>query len=130
MSKKQQVVKGIRQEDELHFVVDQSINQAVGVPSGKIITDSDEMTFVYLLECEEGYIPIHFPQTVWPQMVEVLQHQLHPYLVMQHEKIQLTSFTDELTMLIFNIEGNGNYGEAFSSAVEKAFQPILLSEQV
>ena len=25
-------------------------------------------------------------------------------------------------MLIYNIEGNDNYGEAFSSAVEQAFQ--------
>jgi hypothetical protein len=28
-------------------------------------------------------------------------------------------------MLIYNIEGNNNYGEAFSSAVESAFEEIL-----
>jgi hypothetical protein len=39
--------------------------------------------------------------------------------------VSLNGFIEELTMLIYNIEGNNNYGEAFSSAVESAFEEIL-----
>ena len=39
----------------------------------------------------------------------------------------LDGFIEELTMLIYNIEGNNNYGEAFSSAVELAFEEVLKS---
>jgi hypothetical protein len=37
----------------------------------------------------------------------------------------LINFQDELNALIFNIEGNHNYGEDFSTAVEEAFAEIL-----
>ena len=33
-------------------------------------------------------------------------------------------------MLIFNIEGNNNYGEAFSDAVEKAFSELLTNYRI
>ena len=44
-----------------------------GIPSGKMITDSDNLSFVYLLEVEEGYDHLHFTQAVWPLMVDVLE---------------------------------------------------------
>ena len=39
-------------------------------------------------------------------------------------------FYEELEALIYNIEGNDNYGESFVSAVETAFQTILTNNEV
>ena len=58
-------------------------------------------------------------------MVDVLTMNSDPVLSWKDEIISLPGFKDELTMLIYNIEGNDNYGEAFSSAVEQAFSTIL-----
>ena len=97
--------------------------------AGKMITDSKEMTFVYLLDEEEEYGYVHFPQSVWPLMVDVLKGNKDPVLLHNDVRIPLIGFVDELTMLIFNIEGNDNYGEQFTTVVEKAFVEILTSSE-
>ena len=85
-----------------------------------MITDTDAFSFVYLFDEEEGYSYYHFPKDVWPLMADALKigQGSGIYLGMM-ANINLTGFKEELTMLIFNIEGNDNYGEEFSSAVEQ-----------
>ena len=56
---------------------------------------------------------------------DALKMDKDPVLSWNDGDINLTGFKEELTMLIFNIEGNDNYGEEFSSAVELAFSTIL-----
>lgn len=97
----------------------------MGAPSGKMITDSEAHSFVYLLDEDEGYGQLHFTQDVWPMMAASLLASSDPIISYDGETIELTSFKEELTMLIFNIEGNHNYGEAFSKAVEEAFADLL-----
>ncbi|WP_432354693.1 hypothetical protein [Sporosarcina sp. A2] len=94
--------------------------------SGKMITDSDACNFVYLFEDGETYQYVHFTEDVWPLMQQLIeQNNGDPLLKCENGTVQLTGFTEELTMLIFNIEGNGNYGEAFMLAVEETFQKTL-----
>ena len=57
---------GIQNGAEIRFLLTKTPEHPIGTPSGKMITDSDEITFVYLLEEEEGYSHIHFTQAVWP----------------------------------------------------------------
>ncbi|MGM9922607.1 MAG: hypothetical protein ACI33O_15235 [Bhargavaea sp.] len=94
-------------------------------PAGRMITDTDSGTFVYLLDDGERFVHIHFPEEIWPQMATALQVGQNPVLSAGELRIELVNFADELEMLVFNIEGNDNYGEAFSTAVEKAFSQIL-----
>lgn len=94
-------------------------------PAGQMITDSDDMAFVYLMDEEDGYSYVKFPQSIWPLLVETLQSKENPMLKWGTEQIELVNFQDELQSLIYNIEGNYNYGEIFTTAVEKTFAELL-----
>lgn len=115
----------IRDAGEIRFLMAETAAEPQGTPSGKMITDSENLSFVYLLEVEEGYRHLHFTQAMWPLMMDVLKSDCNPVLAWKDKVIALDGFKDELTMLIYNIEGNDNYGEEFSSAVEQAFHDIL-----
>ena len=125
MSIQIQIDSGIQDAEEVRFLLATTADDLQGIPSGKMITDSENLSFVYLLEIEEGYRQLHFTQAVWPLMLEVLKLDVDPVLAWQDKIVSLKGFKDELKMLIYNIEGNDNYGEAFSLAVEQAFYDIL-----
>lgn len=127
MSILNRIDSGIQNGEEIRFLLTETAEGLAGNPSGKMITDSDAFSFVYLFDVEDGYNYYHFPQIVWPLMVDVLKTDADPILSWNGGEVTLTGFKDELAMLIFNIEGNDNYGEAFSSAVEHAFSSILQS---
>lgn len=120
-----QIDRGVQNGTEIRFLLAEEDDISALKPAGKMITDSEKKTFVYLIDEDEGYGHIHFTQAVWPLMVEVLKSEIDPVLIYGEENIRLTNFTEELDMLIFNIEGNNNYGEAFSTSVEEAFAEIL-----
>lgn len=92
---------------------------------GQMITDSDSLAFIYLLEDESGYHYVKFQQDMWPMLVNTLKANEDPTLQVGENVLTLHRFKEELEMLIFNIEGNDNYGNAFSTAVENAFSEIL-----
>ncbi|CAM3098529.1 hypothetical protein FITA111629_03435 [Filibacter tadaridae] len=116
---------GIQNGEEIRFSLPNTAERPTGTPAGKMITDSDNVSFVYLLDEEIGYSHIYFKQDVWPYMVKALQAEKEPILFYGEESMVLVGFKEELMMLIYNIEGNDNYGEAFSTAVEQAFNVIL-----
>ncbi|MFD1205994.1 MULTISPECIES: hypothetical protein [Sporosarcina] len=120
------VMDGIQKGNEIHFILhDEEAAVQLGKPANKMITDSEEMSFVYLFDHEHGYTYVHFPQNTWGHMAKALQLDGDPIMISQGKSIPLVGFKDELTMLIFNIEGNDNYGEAFTSAVEHQFHDLL-----
>lgn len=120
---------GVRNGDEIRFQFPNKPESSLGTPAGKMITDSEKITFVYLLDESEGYGHIHFTQAVWPLMVAALNSDTDPTVFWEEQSMILTGFREELEMLIFNIEGNNNYGEKFSSAVEQAFAEKLQSTE-
>ena len=119
------VERGFETDGKIHFIMNDTASRPSGEPAGKMITDSDGLAFVYLFEQEEGYGQLRFPENVWPYMVDALKTGIDPVLSWQDDIIPLVGFKEELTMLIYNIEGNDNYGEAFSTTVEHAFGSIL-----
>lgn len=129
MNKQNRIESGSLNGAEIRFLLSETPNHSLGTPSGKMITDSDSFSFVYLLEEEEGYSQIHFTQAVWPLMAEMLKSNATPVLSLGDETLLLTGIKDELMMLIYNIEGNDNYGEEFSSAVESAFSDFLQTSE-
>ena len=125
MNIQNRINSGLRNNEQIVFLLVDGAEKPQGLPSGKMITDSDNVSFVYLLDGEDGYNHVYFPEAVWPYMLDVLTTETDPAISWHEERIELPGFKDELLMLIYNIEGNDNYGEAFSSAVEAAFSTIL-----
>ncbi|MBK3494906.1 hypothetical protein JFL43_08530 [Viridibacillus sp. YIM B01967] len=125
MRKTYTVENGTQLENQIHLQLNGEMPNCKWKAAGQVITDSDEMAFVYLMDAGEGYQYIKFPQTIWPLLVKTLQSDSEPLLTWGEEQIELVNFQDELNALIFNIEGNHNYGVDFSTAVEEAFAEIL-----
>lgn len=125
MSMQIEVLKGVQKEKEIEFSLSEASLGKPFVPAGKMITDSEKMTFVYLIDDGDVYGHVHFKQEFWPLMKKAIQMDKDPIVIVNKEEIRLPQFIEELTMLIFNIEGNNNYGEAFSCAVEEAFEAVL-----
>lgn len=125
MSNLYQVNHGFLNGDTIHFTVAEMVEAPEGNPAGKMITDTDSFSFVYLFDVEDGYAYYHFPQAVWPIMAEALKMNIEPVLSWNGGEVTLNGFIEELTMLVFNIEGNDNYGESFSTTVEQVFSSIL-----
>ncbi len=121
-----QITEGHLKESVSCFTYNETAKTLGDIPSGKMITDSDALSFVYLFEDGEAYRYLHFRQEVWPLMQQLIeQNNGDPLLECKDGDILLSGFREELTMLIFNIEGNGNYGEEFMLAVEQAFHKTL-----
>ncbi|GKV67579.1 hypothetical protein NCCP2716_00770 [Sporosarcina sp. NCCP-2716] len=119
------ITNGYVKDGTVTFTYEGPAEQLGQQPAGKMITDSDEGTFVYLFEDGEDYKYLHFTQGVWPLMQLLSAGSQDPMLACSDAEIVLNGFTEELTMLVFNIEGNGNYGETFMLAVEEAFADTL-----
>jgi hypothetical protein len=119
------VDSGVQNGSDIRFLL-QEVPQELEVQAGgQLITDSDNQAFVYLMDVVDGYIYVQFPKTVWPLLATSLEADKEPVLTWGQSEIQLDNFREELSMLIFNIEGNHNYGEEFSNAVEEAFKDQL-----
>lgn len=119
------VHSGVQLENEIKFILEETSIQTNIKAGGQMITDSDSLSFVYLLENEAGYHYVKFGQDVWPLLVNTLKASQDPTLQYGDVELALHMFKEELEMLIFNIEGNNNYGADFSKAVEEAFKEIL-----
>lgn len=119
------VLSGVQLENDIRFTLEVLPNNPQLKAAGQMITDSDSMAFIYLLEDEIGYHYLKFGQEVWPLLVNTLKAVKDPSLQIGDKELILQGFKEELNMLIFNIEGNDNYGGDFSRAVEEAFSEIL-----
>lgn len=112
-------------EELLTFSVNENVEYDKMTPAGQVIADSDDFAFVYLCDVGDTYAYIRFEQPVWHVLVKMLVQQQNPTVQVNATSIVLRHFFEELQMLVYNIEGNGNYGDEFVSAVEQAFQRIL-----
>lgn len=119
------VDSGVQNGSEIRFLLQEVPQELEVLAGGQLITDSDNHAFVYLMDVVDGYIYVQFPKTVWPLLASSLEAENEPVLTWGQSEIPLVNFREELTMLIFNIEGNHNYGEEFSNAVEEAFKEQL-----
>ncbi|WP_301107787.1 hypothetical protein [Sporosarcina sp.] len=128
MDSKNKIIKTIQQDNEMHFILSPENEWPLGSPAGKMLTDTDRQSFVYVFDHESGYRYAYFQQESWEGLVEMLLNKLAPVIVWNDEKVHLDGAIEELEALILNIEGNDNYGETFSAAVEEVFRPVL--EQV
>ncbi|MGI2327418.1 hypothetical protein [Planococcus sp. YIM B11945] len=114
-------------ETEIHFVVD-AAEPAVGIEaSGRMIADSENRAFVYLLDSGTKFIYLQFSEAVWPSLAEALERETVPLLMYGQQILPLVRFHEELWMLLENIKDNTNYSETFRLAVETVFDEALAS---
>lgn len=122
---KNEIIETRNQGNEIHFIMNPEAEWPLGDATGKMLTDTDRQSFVYIFDHAAGYRYAYFPQDSWKGLVDVLLEQAEPVICWQDEKLSLIGVAEELQALVFNIEGNDNYGEEFSTAVEEKFKPVL-----
>lgn len=121
MNKKLQITKAELTKQELILSVDHSIQFDHIRAAGQMLVDSDDISFIYLLETDDQYVYLVIKKEYWSKVKESKELELPIYISNGSEKIVLEQFFEELDYLIQNIEGNGNYGEEMEKAVEAAF---------
>lgn len=114
-------------EKNIEFFIEETEPAESIEASGQMLTDSDNQAFVYLLDTGTDYIYVQFGVHTWPALTQALQQKQVPLLIWGKQVMPLAEIHEELWMLVENIEGNDNYGEAFRTAVEEAFHEALAS---
>ncbi len=114
--------------NELHFSLNENDQKIKFQPAYQVLADSDGQAFIYLVEEGDNLSYVSFPKNVWPQLLEIVKREKNPHLQIGGKSIELENFYEELLALIYNIEGNDNYGEDFVKAVEVTFHEILAEE--
>lgn len=100
------------------------------IPAKQVLVDSDEMAFIYIVEEAGAFSYLSFKETVWPALLQMVQEGNDPVLQVGNEQIVLEQFVQELEGLLYNIEGNSNYGEAFVQKVETVFEAFYTDNEV
>lgn len=113
------------ENQQLHFSLNDNELNLQLKPAAQLIADSDDFAFIYLLDAGDDYHYLRFQPTIWPELVYLLQTKQDPILQVGTEILELTNFYEELEMLVYNIEGNYNYGAEFVQAVETHFRAVL-----
>ncbi|MEG0386315.1 MAG: hypothetical protein RR642_16365 [Solibacillus sp.] len=117
-------------DQQLHFILNEKEQHIQLQTTGQVIVDSDNETFLYIVEENNAYSYISFTKEIWPQLLQMVLSDQTPFLRLHDRQIELTNFVEELSMLLFNIEGNGNYGEVFVVAVEQEFSKFFELNEV
>ncbi len=81
-------------------------------PANRMIVDSDNFSFIYLLDNGDVFSRLHFVKETWSMLRDNRGKD-----IIVNDTLILTSFWEELSDLLENIEGNNNYGQAFEEAV-------------
>ena len=113
------------ENQQLYFSLNDNESNLQLKPAALLIVESEDFAFVYLLDVGEDYHYLRFPPTMWTELLLILQTKQNPILQVGTEELELTNFYEELEMLVYNIEGNYNYGSEFVQAVEDYFKAVL-----
>lgn len=119
MKKRITILNAIITEEKLLLETNEPINGLI--PSEQILVDSDQYSFIYLMENQEDYTYIVLPEQIWPSLKEVLEKNLPVWIHSNGDHIELSSFHDEFDYVINNIKGNSNYGTEMVTKVESLF---------
>lgn len=90
-------------------------------PSGQMLVDSDELAFVYLAEEGDNYTYLYIPDFLWSEVKSSIDSNQEIFVHIGENKLLLTQIKEEIEYLVFNIEGNSNYGDNMVKKVESVF---------
>jgi hypothetical protein len=121
MKKMMPVMSAVIENKTLILNVDKSNSLDNVIPKGQMLVDSDQFSFVYILEIKEEYTYLVMTSEIWYLLKEAIDQKLPIVLSNQKYELPLPMFFEELTYLIENIKGNSNYGEEMVEKVESTF---------
>jgi hypothetical protein len=121
MSQRIMITNAIIENNELLFSTDSQIEIADISATGQMLVDSDQLSFIYIVDREGGYQYISIPEGMWSTIQEGMQAGMDSYLTANGSKLKLECFREEMEYLIANITGNSNYGEEMVAKVEQVF---------
>ncbi|MED3551574.1 hypothetical protein [Cytobacillus praedii] len=107
--------------EELILQVEEGASILEMKPMGQMLVDSDQLSFIYVVDKDDDYTYISIPESTWPKLKNALENSTEVYITDQKDQLLLTDFHEELSYLIENIKGNSNYGEAMVEKVEALF---------
>lgn len=107
--------------NEIHFILNETKQLSQLQPTGQVLADSDHEAILYLIDENDTYNYVSFGQSIWSQLAHMIVSDQKAFLKVEDGLLELTDFTEELKALLYNIEGNSNYGEAFVQAIENTF---------
>lgn len=108
-------------KSKLEFQVESEKTLKDFIASGKMLVDSDGISFIYLLEKSEEYTYVVIDEKYWKQLNEALSEEALVFITNGKEQIELVNIFDELSYLVENIKGNSNYGNEMVAKVEAVF---------
>lgn len=111
----------ITNEQELHLQIEPDVLLTEIKPAGQMLVDSDDLSFVYLLEKDDDYTYLVIKDEFWPLLKKGIEGQTSVFLKHEDIKLELDQFFEELEYLVENIKGNSNYGETMVAKVEEVF---------
>lgn len=114
----------------VHFILNEKKQLSQLQSTGQVIVDSDNEGFLYIIEENNAYSYVSFTKQNWSQLQQMILSKQQPFLRLEDGQFELTNFAEELTTLLFNIEGNGNYGDSFVQGVEEAFADFFAVNEV
>ncbi|GHH98458.1 hypothetical protein [Neobacillus kokaensis] len=119
MKQRLTVSKASITETKLQLEVSESLSGLI--PAGQILVDSEQYSFIYLMEDQEDYTYIVLPEQIWSELKSALEQVLPVWLSGSDQELELLHFHDELGFIIGNIKGNSNYGKEMVEKVEEIF---------
>jgi hypothetical protein len=121
MSERIMITNSIIENNELLLSTDSQIEIADISATGQMLVDSDQLSFIYIVDREGGYQYISIHEGMWSTIQKGLQSAMDTYLTANGSKLKLEGFREEMEYLIANITGNSNYGEEMVAKVEQVF---------
>lgn len=121
MKKMMPVLSAVIENKNLMLNVDENYSLVNVIPKEQMLVDSDQFSFVYILEINEEYTYLVLEAEIWQILKEAVDQSLTVILTNKKNTVNLPLFVEELTYLIENIKGNSNYGEEMVEKVESTF---------
>ncbi|MBS8263112.1 hypothetical protein DYI25_01520 [Mesobacillus boroniphilus] len=121
MSQKILITDAKIENNELLLSTDIETDLGDFAATGQMLVDSDQLSFIYIVDKEDGYQYVTIPVDTWSVIQEGLQAGIETFLTNDGGKLKLESFHGEMEYLIANITGNSNYGEEMVTKVEQVF---------
>ncbi|WP_413379689.1 hypothetical protein [Alkalihalobacillus sp. 1P02AB] len=89
----------------------------------RMLVDSDQLAFIYILEGSTQFYYATIQQELWKDLAGIhRQEQRVDVKLTDKVTVELTALHHELSYLLENIAGNGNYGEELEKVVVSEFE--------
>lgn len=121
MNQKIQIIDAKMVDKELMLQTPHDFQLGQYTAVGQMLVDSENFSFIYLVEKNNEYTYIVLPEAIWSEFKIAIDQQASIILTNNKERLELIGFNEEIVYLIENIKGNSNYGEDMVAKVESTF---------